>query len=390
MHVALVFERDDAVQTLSVRFRSQRRRREDLRLSARKDARTVDAGHVVDLAPDRPDLVGLAAVGADLLVHDHRAQLVFFHRLDDFAEVFRSGRRFEQRLDVVVLLGAAFERFGNRQRRKGAFALALFDDAHRFGDVLGERFANPLVEVGVDFLDRELAFLLARFFRELIDRLDDLFDLALRELDRAEEIFLADLFAAAFDHHDRIGRAGDDDVHAAGDVLVERRIDDVLAVFVASDANRGNRLLERNVAERERRAGRADADDVGVEHRIHREHRRDDLNVVTEAVGEQRTDGAIDLTRTEHRVLGGAAFALDESARNLAGGVHLLFEVAGEWEKVYAFARFCGGGDGAEHDVLIPVTNERRAVGLLCQFAGFDDHRAPADRKRNGFGHDNS
>ena len=168
----------------------------------------------------------------------------------------------------------------------------------------------------------------------------------------------------------------------------ERRIADVLAVFVASDANRGNRLLERNVAERERRAGGADAEHVGVEIGIDREHRRDDLHVVAEAVGEERTDRAIDLPRTEHGVFARAAFALDEAARNLAGGVHLLFEIAGEGEEVDAFARFGGGGDGAEHDVLIAVTNQRGAIGLLREFAGFDDHRAPADRKGHGFGHD--
>ena len=59
------------------------------------------------------------------------------------------------------------------------------------------------------------------------------------------------------------------------------------------------------------------------------------------------------------------AFALDETAGNFSGGEHLLFEVAGEREPVDAFARFGGGGGGAEHDVLIAITNQRRAVGLL-------------------------
>ena len=88
VHVALVFERDDAVEPLRVAGRTERRGGEDLRLSAREDARTVDARHVVHLAPDRADLVGLAAVGTNLFVDDHRAQLVLFHRLDDLAELF--------------------------------------------------------------------------------------------------------------------------------------------------------------------------------------------------------------------------------------------------------------------------------------------------------------
>jgi len=45
--------------------------------------------------------------------------------------------------------------------------------------------------------------------------------------------------------------------------------------------------------------------------------RRDDLDVVAKAVGEQRTYRAIDLARAEHAVFGGPAFALDVAARIL-------------------------------------------------------------------------
>ena len=124
-----------------------------------------------------------------------------------------------------------------------------------------------------------------------------------------------------------------------------------------------------------------------IEFGIDRQHGRNDLHVVTETVGEERANRAIDLTRAEHGVFARTAFALDETARNFAGSVHLLFEIAGEWEEIDAFARFGGGGDGAEHDILVAVTNQRGAVSLLREFAGLDDHRAPADRKGYGFGH---
>ena len=223
-------------------------------------------------------------------------------------------------------------------------------------------------------------FFFAVFFGELIDRFDDLADLGVSELDRAEEIFLGDLVAAALDHHDGVGGAGDDDVHAAGSVLRQRGIADECAVLVAAHAHGGDRLVERNVAERERGARGADAEHVGVELRIDRKHRRDDLNVVAETLGEERANRPVDLARADHRVFGRPSFALDVAAGNLSGRVHLLFEVAGKWEKVDAFTRFLGGGGGAEHDVLVAITNQRGAVCLLRQFAGFDGHRAPADR----------
>ena len=141
---------------------------------------------------------------------------------------------------------------------------------------------------------------------------------------------------------------------------------------------------------RERGAGGADAEHVGVELGIDRKHGRDDLNVVAETFGKERTNRPIDLTRAEHRVFGRTPFTLDVTAGNLSGGIHLLFEIAGKGEEVDAFARLLGGGHGAEHDVLIAITNQRGAVCLLREFAGFDGHRAPADRQGYGFGHVNS
>ena len=225
---------------------------------------------------------------------------------------------------------------------------------------------------------RALGF--AGFSCKLVDRFDDRANLLVCKLDGAEEIVLSDLFTAAFDHHDGICGAGDDDVHSAGFVLWKRRIADVRPIFVPADADGGDRLFEGNVAQRESGARSANAEHVGVELRVDRKNRRDDLNVVAEAVGEERANWSVDLPRADHGMLGGTSFALDVSSRNFSGGVHLLFKIAGQWKKVDAFTRFLGGGDGAEHDVLIAITNQRGAVCLLRQFAGFDGHRAPADR----------
>jgi hypothetical protein len=78
-------------------------------------------------------------------------------------------------------------------------------------------------------------------------------------------------------------------------------------------------------------------------------------------------------------VFGGTAFALDVTARNLSGGVHLLFKIAGEWEKVDACPRCCGGGHGAQNYILVAITDESGTVRLLGKFAGLDDQRTAAD-----------
>ena len=185
-----------------------------------------------------------------MFVHDHRAQLVLFHRFDDLVEGLRRCRVFEQFANFVIFLAAAIERFFDRNACEEPFAFLLIDRAHRFGDIFGERLTHPFIERRIRFVDRVLAFLFAVGFGELVDRGDDLTDLVVRERDGAEEIFLGDFFAFAFDHHHGVGGAGDDDVHATGFVLRQRGIADELTVLVASDAHRRNRFVERNVGER--------------------------------------------------------------------------------------------------------------------------------------------
>ena len=263
----------------------------------------MDARHVVHFAPDRTDLIGLASVGTDTLVDDHGTKLLFFHRLDDLRKLFAGRRKLEQRFDGLVFLAATLPRFVNRNRGEGRFALLLVDDAHRAGNVFAECFAHPLVESRIQLRHGILALGLSGFFRELVDRLDDLANLGVRELDCAQEVFLGDLLALALDHHDGVGRAGDHDVHAAGFVLRKRWIADVVAALVASDAHCGDGLIEGNIAERQRCARGAYAEHVRIELGIDREHGGDNLDVVAETIGKERANGAVDLSRADHRML---------------------------------------------------------------------------------------
>ena len=92
----------------------------------------------------------------------------------------------------------------------------------------------------------------------------------MREGDGAEEDLFGDLVGAALDHHHRIGSAGDNDLHPAARVLFEGRVGDEAAALIASDADRGDVFLERDIADREGSAGCADRDDIAVETRIGR------------------------------------------------------------------------------------------------------------------------
>ena len=83
--------------------------------------------------------------------------------------------------------------------------------------------------------------------------------------------------------------------------------------------------------------------DVGIDFRIDRQHRRDDLHFVVEAVREQRAERPVDQAAGQRLLLGRAALALEEAAGDLARGVGLLLVVDGQREEVLAGLRRLGG-----------------------------------------------
>ena len=155
---------------------------------------------------------------------------------------------------------------------------------------------------------------------------------------RAEHHVLGQLLRLRLDHQHRVLGAGDDQVELRLLELRRGRVEHVLAVDVA-DARGADRAVERNAGERQRRRDADHRRDVGIDFRIDRHDRRDDLDFVVEAVREQRPDRAVDQARGQHLLLRGPALALEEAAGNLAGGVGLLDVVDGEREEVLAGLR---------------------------------------------------
>ncbi len=202
------------------------------------------------------------------------------------------------------------------------------------------------------------------------------------ELDGLEELLLGDLLGAALDHHHGIGRAGHDHVERARFELGLRRVDDRLSIDEA-DAHAGDIVIERDIGHGERRTCADERHDVRIDLGIDREDRDDDMDVVTETFGEERPDRTIDDARGERRLLGRTALALDETARDLSGGVHALFIVDGEGEELDALAGVGTCGNGGEH-AGVAVPYEDGAVGLACELACFKRELPPAQLHADG------
>ncbi len=102
-----------------------------------------------------------------------------------------------------------------------------------------------------------------------------------------------------------------------------------------------------------------------------------DLNFVHESLGEQRAKRTVDQTSRQDFLGGGAAFALQEAAWELAGCGAAFAVVDLQREEVDAFARV-GADDGAEDDGFA-VLHRDGAGGELGIRTCFDRERAPAD-----------
>src|SRR5207245_494213 len=116
-----------------------------------------------------------------------------------------------------------------------------------------------------------------------------------------------------------------------------------------------DRTVERGWRDRQRRGSGVDREDVWLVLLVRAERRDDDLHVVAEPFGEERSDRPVGQTSREDPLLGGAALAPWKGAWDLAGGVQALLEVDGEREEVDAGSH--GGRDGRrrEYDgVAIP------------------------------------
>ena len=182
---------------------------------------------------------------------------------------------------------------------------------------------------------------------------------------------------AAFDHHDRVLRA-------------RRRRGRCRACACCSNvgnatnspSTRATRTAAigpapRDVRDVERRARRRHREDVGRVLLVAREDGRDDLRVVLEALGEERPARAVDEARGEDLLVALAPLALEEAARDLAGGERLLDVVAGEGEEVDA--RALVAADGGDEDDALAVGDEDGAVRLLGEAARLEDERLAVD-----------
>ena len=228
-----------------------------------------------DLDGKRTDVLRAPPVRAEVLLGDGLAELLLQDLLEDRGDLFQrecralAGGELRDRLEFQIvearftlsLVGVA--KLGvqplAQERRHRAEAARFGDDR----DVFQLRLARRALEVGL--------------------RVADLANALLRQGERLDEEFLGDLPRAGFHHHDRVARAGDDEVEVALQHLLDRRVQGELTVHRA-DPNTADRPFERSVREAERGRRRVHGEDVVIVFLVGRPRGHDDLHVVAEAL----------------------------------------------------------------------------------------------------------
>src|SRR5579862_53290 len=279
----------------------------------------------------------------------------------------------EQRVERCADLHLPGDVLVGRLHREGRGELAdeLLDD--RAGvlqagglDSLPDRVAVLRLEVGREVEIEPLR--LADLALEILLRLAELDDLAVREIERLEDRLLGDLVCARLDHRQAVLRADDDEVERRLLRLLQRRVDDELPVLAAADAHGAHGAEERHGRDHQRGGCAVDAQDVVTDDHVGAQHRADHLHLVAEALRPQRPDRAVDHPRGEDRPFRGASLPLEEAARDLPGGVHPLLDVNGQGEEIRAFTRLRAPLRGGEHH-RVAAPDDNGAVRLLRELA---------------------
>ena len=363
------FERVDG---LFVAAGAERGDHQRLGFAAGEQGGAVGARQHAGADGDRAHGAGVAAVDARLAGEDAVAHHAGFEAVERVLDVVGSDRvhvgadqfgeglaahfidRAHARLLLLDVVGGLQAVFGQR--------LEALD--HR--GVLGQRLPVPGVGAG--------------FVGQFVDRGDRGLHLGVAEHDRAQHDVFGQFHGFGLDHqHGGLG-AGDDQVERRILQLRMGRVEHIFAVEEA-DARRAHRAVERQTGQRQRGRRPDQRGDVGADFGVGRHHGGDDLHFVEEALREERADRTVDQARNQGFAFRRAAFALEETAGNAAGGVGLFLIVDGQREEILARLDFVLGDHGDQHHGVVHVDDDG-AGSLAGDFTGFQGDLMTAEGKR--------
>ena len=238
--------------------------------------------------------------------------------------------------------------------------------------------ANGCKVIGVDFDEEKVELARTKgadFSHNLLLESNQLLDLLVTGENRAEHVRLADLLRARLDHQHGFIRTGDRQAQLGNRALLLIRIDDDFTID-QTDGNAADRARPRDIADRNRGGSADHRGNIRRHVLLNGKHRRHNLHVVAHALVEQRAQRAVDQAGGQRRLFRRTTLALDETAGDLAHGIHLLFKVNAQREKVLTLARRVARRR-VDHDHRVAQADDHRSVSLTAVLAKFHNQRTP-------------
>lgn len=134
-----------------------------------------------------------------------------------------------------------------------------------------------------------------------------------------------------------------------------------------------NRVIERNIRQRQRCGSINYRDDIRVNLRVNRNYGGDNLNFVDEVFREQRANRAVNQTRDQGFVFVWAVFTTEEVIRDTISSVGTFLIVNGQWEEVLIWFGFFLVNNGNEYRGVIYV-NYNSGSSLTSYYVGFQSY----------------
>ena len=392
MHVTLGLRTGQCVDLLLHLEHVQGGDAQNLGLATLEQGGTVHARHDVHLGGQGADVAQATAVDAVVLGQDAATHDLALQFLEGVAQ-------------LLVLLGVVH--IGELVCEHLAHVLLDLVDAVLARQLLGDGeglvqiLVSDLVDAGVQFvgvLREELEFLglLGGDLLELVLSLANHLDERLGGLKTTGHDLLIGLgltlvidevpgvlAGTRLDHGDGNitvldHAASDHDLEHGALTLAPTREGDPLAVD-QRQTHTGDRAFERQAGDHGGGGSGVQGDDIVSVIRVHGEHGLDDLHFVAQGVREQRAQRAVDDAAGEDGLGARAAFTAEERARNLAGSVHLLFDIDGQREEVVVLLRAGTGGGGRQnHRIIIKIGGDG-TIRLLGETTGLEAQRALAE-----------
>ena len=208
-----------------------------LGLAAGEQRRAVGAAEDAHFRDDLTHLIDLAAVDANAGVQDVATHDVGFQFLEYRAQLVRAdaGRVGVRLAELVGGLGLG--------RGDRVLAFQLGGNLEGGGEIL----ADDLLHLGLDGVGvfrLEVEGFLGRVLGQFDDRVDHRLHAGVGEHDALQDVVFAHLLDLGLDHHDRVGGAGDHQVHPAVLHLVAGGVENILTVHIAH-AGAGDGAHER-------------------------------------------------------------------------------------------------------------------------------------------------